>query len=617
MNNNNEEISSLSENENSLDNELNKSSKYIINNLENIKESEEIPLMNPNQNKEIKNLKQTIIELESKISHLQKRNNELTKENIRNDSKLKRISFVGVRKNFLFDNKINNFKITELNKEKNDLQEINERMLNILTEKEIEISELNENINNLKNDKKKSEENYNEKIEYLEKKIEKMEEYYVEQENFEQNLQEIMDEYNKYKSKTENFISEKMQSEEELKEELIKKENEILDIKNKIKNLEFENNQLKGINEDNKEKNDMNLLLIENEKLKNENLNLIEKMKSTENYMKKNIVEKDEEINSMKQELETNSQNLLLIQKEKNDEISNFKSEKIKNSKDIIDLIQKNDLLQKENNELKANILTIQKKFEQKSKELEELNSVTKKLIQNKENTIIQYENELEMKNKEKNLLISQNKELLNKLNNDNNDKEENKGNENYLLNEEIKSLKEQLEKQAHDLLSLDAMEKQISELQLENENLKKKEQGKTSDDSNNDLLTNSVKLKQNLSSNIDNSPIKKVKKRLSITILKDKNNNINGKTNNDTIILEKKAMTIAPKENDKINENEDIIKKENEQLKDEITKLKVKYFNSEFEKDTKITKFKNILKNIEQQCQKLGVTINLNFDKI
>ena len=617
MNNNNEEISSLSENENSLDNELNKSSKYIINNLENIKESEEIPLMNPNQNKEIKNLKQTIIELESKISHLQKRNNELTKENIRNDSKLKRISFVGVRKNFLFDNKINNFKITELNKEKNDLQEINERMLNILTEKEIEISELNENINNLKNDKKKSEENYNEKIEYLEKKIEKMEEYYVEQENFEQNLQEIMDEYNKYKSKTENFISEKMQSEEELKEELIKKENEILDIKNKIKNLEFENNQLKGINEDNKDKNDMNLLLIENEKLKNENLNLIEKMKSTENYMKKNIAEKEEEINSMKQELETNSQNLLLIQKEKNDEISNLKSEKIKNSKDIIDLIQKNDLLQKENNELKANILTIQKKFEQKSKELEELNSVTKKLIQNKENTIIQYENELEMKNKEKNLLISQNKELLNKLNNDNNDKEENKGNENYLLNEEIKSLKEQLEKQAHDLLSLDAMEKQISELQLENENLKKKEQGKTSDDSNNDLLTNSVKLKQNLSSNIDNSPIKKVKKRLSITILKDKNNNINGKTNNDTIILEKKAMTIAPKENDKINENEDIIKKENEQLKDEITKLKVKYFNSEFEKDTKITKFKNILKNIEQQCQKLGVTINLNFDKI
>ena len=125
------------------------------------------------------------------------------------------------------------------------------------------------------------------------------------------------------------------------------------------------------------------------------------------------------------------------------------------------------------------------------------------------------------------------------------------------------------------------------------------------------------VKLKQNLSSNIDNSPIKKVKKRLSITILKDKNNNINDKTNNDKIILEKKAMTIAPKENDKINENEDIIKKENEQLKDEITKLKVKYFNSEFEKDTKITKFKNILKNIEQQCQKLGVTINLNFDKI
>ena len=83
-----------------------------VNNLDNIKESEEVILYNNNSsNEEIKNLKQKIIELESKISHLQKRNNELTKENIRNDTKLKRMSFVGTRKKFFFENCWNKKKI--------------------------------------------------------------------------------------------------------------------------------------------------------------------------------------------------------------------------------------------------------------------------------------------------------------------------------------------------------------------------------------------------------------------------------------------------------------------------------------------------------------------------
>ena len=53
------------------------------------------------------------------------------------------------------------------------------------------------------------------------------------------------------------------------------------------------------------------------------------------------------------------------------------------------------------------------------------------------------------MKNKDKNLLIIQNKELLERLNKGNNNKEQSNdidGNENYLLKEEIKSLKEQIE---------------------------------------------------------------------------------------------------------------------------------------------------------------------------
>ena len=155
---------SISESEdNSLDEELDKKNTPTKNkNLEIIKETDEELLNNKSKIEEIKNLRKKIVELESRNAHLQKRNNELTKENIRSDTKLKRVSFVGTRKNFFFENKKNNFQMTELIKEKNDLQEINEKMLDILTEKEIEISKLNENLNNLKNDNLKKEENYTE-----------------------------------------------------------------------------------------------------------------------------------------------------------------------------------------------------------------------------------------------------------------------------------------------------------------------------------------------------------------------------------------------------------------------------------------------------------------------
>ena len=260
-------------------------------------------------------------------------------------------------------------------------------------------------------------------------------------------------------------------------------------------------------------------------------------------------------------------------------------------------------------------MLSLEKKLEQKSKELEEINSATKKLIQNKDNIILKYESELELKNREKMLLISQNKELLNKLNEgeeNKTDKEEKNNNENYLLKEEIKTLKEQLENQAHDLLTLNSLENQINILKVENDNLKMKNQNIIKDNKENDeLLTNSVKINHSLSSNINNSSNKKVKKRLSITIVKDKQKN-----NNDKMNLDKKEEIIKLKENEIIKEKEDVNINEIEKLNDEITKLKVKYLNMEFENESKIVKYKNILKNIEAQCKKVGVKIDFNFDK-
>ena len=139
MTENNDDKSSNSERENSNQNNKDSIKRNISNDLEKIKESEEGEeiMLSTNPVEEIKNLREKISSLESKNSKLQKKVKELTKENIRTDTKLKRISFVGIRKNFSFENKTDSFQMTHLIKEKNDLQEINEKMLNILTEKEI------------------------------------------------------------------------------------------------------------------------------------------------------------------------------------------------------------------------------------------------------------------------------------------------------------------------------------------------------------------------------------------------------------------------------------------------------------------------------------------------
>ena len=186
---------------------------------------------------------------------------------------------------------------------------------------------------------------------------------------------------------------------------------------------------------------------------------------------------------------------------------------------------------------------------------------------------------------------------------------------ENLLLKEEIKALKEKLNIQANDLLSLNAMEKKISMLQLENEklsndnkDLKQKTQKENYEDSKVENLSHSYVLSPSLSSNINNSSNKKIKKRLSITIVKDKQNINKNKSENENI-------SIKQKEDEKKNDNQEIIIKENEKLKDEITKMKIKYLNMEFENETKIVKYKNIIKGIEKKCKNLGIKLDLNFE--
>ena len=108
------------------------------NDLENIKESEEEEeeemVHDPLEKEEIKNIKQKIFPLESKISNLQKNFNEFFKENIKNKNNIRRNTFLGLKTNFSLENHNDNFEIPKLIKEKFDSQENNEKMENILKE---------------------------------------------------------------------------------------------------------------------------------------------------------------------------------------------------------------------------------------------------------------------------------------------------------------------------------------------------------------------------------------------------------------------------------------------------------------------------------------------------
>ena len=413
----------------------------------------------------ISNLKQKIKILEDQMANLRKRNDELTKNNFHNDRKIKRMSFVGNRKNFLIGIKDNNdqIKMAELLKEKSDLQEINENMLNMLTEKELENEELQEKYMNYQKEVKIEIQKYLDTIIELEDKIAENEQN---KENYDNDLDEVVQEYNKYKERMEKTLNEHIKKEDELNVKLSRKESVILDIKVDMENLEIENKQLKSLTEQkeeqyNNELYDINSYMRENEKLKNENLYLEEKVKKYEKKNELNMSLKEDEIKMIKEDLEYKTKSLNKIKEEKNKEINLLKAEINKYNRDINSILKKDELIQKENEEIKNNILTLQNKLDKKTKELQEINDSAKKILENKENIIKEYEKEIEEINKDKKQLIEQNHDLLDKLKSYNSsnlgeildgeeeDTKENKEDyETILLKAEIKSLKQQLENQ-------------------------------------------------------------------------------------------------------------------------------------------------------------------------
>lgn len=105
--------------------------------------------------KVISDLQEKVIRLEKMNNDLKTKNEELKKNNIENNSVMKKMGHVGMRRKFTAQGTFkkiteDSIKIAELVKEKDDLQEINEKMLDLLTEKEMENEDLNQKLENYK-----------------------------------------------------------------------------------------------------------------------------------------------------------------------------------------------------------------------------------------------------------------------------------------------------------------------------------------------------------------------------------------------------------------------------------------------------------------------------------
>ena len=318
------------------------------------------------------------------------------------------------------------------------------------------------------------------------------------------------------------------------------------------------------------------------------------------------------------------------MREEKNNEINLLKLEITKLNKELNSFTKKAELFEKKLDDEKQKNFMIQNKLDKKSKELSEMNEYTKKLLTNKDNLISQYEEKIEEITKDKNDLISQNKQLLeniklkkenHELNGQINTENKNDDNkdiqqyiqENKLLKEEIKELKEQIENQAKDLMDLNSFEKEIVRLKAQNESLIK---------DNKTIKTELDEYKKNeeVEFNLEggdelNSKIGRPKKR-GQTIINDKirRKSLNGKKSSFeaqiTQINFRKQLNALKK----IKEEEE--KDFNERINKmyvEIAELKVKNLNLTYVNDELKIKYKNRIKSVTNQCNKKGIKLKFH----
>ena len=559
----------------------------------------------------ISDLQQKLILLEKVNKDLQAKNEDLTKKNIEKNTLMTKMSLVGLRRGFATSEKNeqdDSIKLAEIIKEKDDLQEINEKMLDLLTDKEIENEDLLEKLEKNKLEAKLENEKNLEKIQNLEDKIQMLESSKSIARSSE--IDDIINEYNNYKERLKKQINEYSKNEDNLKEQLEMKERTIQRLKEEIQGLELENLHLTNQSEKKDEINEKEVLEIEqlkheNDKIKREMTFLDEKLKIAEENALKSKKTHESEISDFQKQIENEQNYLKSFKESKSKEIDLLKKELNKNSREINLYNKKIKLTEKKLNDEKEKNFMIQNKLDKKSKELQDINDYTKKLLSNKDILLSKYEEKIKEIIKDKNNLISQNKELLERIktkNEDtsttnlaevlNEDEDNNKDNikfyiqENKLLNEEMKELKEQLTSQTKELVELNSLDKEVVRLKTQNESL-------INDNKDIKNQLEEIKKKEKL------AEVAEKRNQLAQFFFRFKKKPIKSIDNKmEKLIYEKQLNALKKmKEDEKKDYEEQIMK-----MKIELAMLKFKNSTEQKKNDFVLSGYKNIIKWLSNQ---------------
>ena len=572
-----------------------------------IKEKEKAP------EKIISDLQQKVFLLEKMNNDLKTKNENLTKNNTEKTTLMMKISLANMRRKFpIGQNQDKSIQLAEVIKEKNDLQQINEKMLDLLTDKEIENEDLIEKLENNKFEAKLENEKYLEKIKNLEEKIQELENLKGNGGN-NNDIDEIIHEYNNYKERLKRQINDYIKNEGNLRHQLDTKDMTIQKLNEEIQGLQEENLQLINQTKKSDKINESEMIEIEqlkseNDKIKREMSFLGEKLKIAEENTKNEIKSHDNDINQFHKKLVEEENYMKLYKESKSKEINLLKNEITKNNREIDYYFKRLELYGKMLDDEKLKNSEIQNKLDKKSKELQNMNECTKKLLSNKDNLLSQYEETITKITNDKNDLISQNKELLEKIKSKNeqnnpgisleeiiNEDEKNNNKEelqhfmqeNKLLNEEIKGLKEQLSIQAKELIDLNSFEKEIVKLKAENEIL-------TNDNKeiNKQLEEHKKKEEQELLEKKKMELIKAVKSLKKKPVLKSQNDKNN---------YERQIEALKKLKEEEKNDYEEQIKK----LKLEIALIKLQNMKHQRKNDEILNNYKNMVKMASNQSIK------------
>ena len=597
-----------------------------------IEEDQEI-----NTEKLILELKEKIVLLEKTNTDLRKKLESKTKKEALNSSIILKMSTTGLRRNFTLRKNVSVLKkdsveVAEIIREKEDLQDNVEKLLDLVTQNQIENEDLTQQFENYKLEVELLKEKHYEQIENLKKKIDELEKKGVEK------YDEIFDQYKDNKVQLQKQINDYNKLESELKKQIEFKDLKINKLNEEIQNLQFENLHLISKSEQQNQINvagymDLEKLTIEKNQIKSDldkvtaDLNKKnEELKNIENDKNKQMEQYEKEIQSLKNDINS-----------KNDKIKQLNTEKtnLKSSNDQIYILftnNKNAL-----NEEKEKNFKIQSKLDKNTEELKSIKGFLQTLKTNNEKIIKEYEEKINELTKNKNDLISQNKELLEKLNPK---KEESSGlsldalvesedkksqdeisfyiNENKLLNEEINNLKEQLSNQAHDLVEMNLLEKNIEKLKLENEDLTNN--NKELSDKYNKLENayNELLIKKNENNNskvIDTfkqqefNELKKMKAFRSVLDLSIKKSQKSFELKKEKKILKQKYEELKKLKEEQQKEYE----KEIEKMTIDLSNVKAIFINKQLEDEVIIVKYKNMFNSIASQCKLKGIKLSFN----